>query len=73
MTDTKEIFDEARTNSVWQERPVPDELLRSVYEVAKMGPTSANCCPDAGGLRAIARGQGAAQVVPLRGATWRRR
>jgi 3-hydroxypropanoate dehydrogenase len=45
MTDTKEIFEEARTNTVWQERPVPDELLRRVYEVAKMGPTSANCCP----------------------------
>jgi 3-hydroxypropanoate dehydrogenase len=45
MTDTKDIFDEARTNSVWLARPVPDELLRRVYEVAKMGPTSANCCP----------------------------
>lgn len=45
MTDTKEIFEEARTNTVWLTRPVPDELLRRVYEVAKMGPTSANCCP----------------------------
>jgi len=45
MTDTKEIFEEARTNAVWQERPVPDDLLRRVYDVAKMGPTSANCCP----------------------------
>jgi len=45
MIDTKEVFEEARTNSVWQERPVPDELLRRVYDVAKMGPTSANCSP----------------------------
>jgi len=45
MADTKEIFEEARTNAVWQERPVPDDLLRRVYDVAKMGPTSANCCP----------------------------
>jgi len=45
MTETKELFEEARTNSVWRERPVPDDLLRRVYEVAKMGPTSANCCP----------------------------
>jgi len=45
MTDTKEIFKEARTNTVWLARPVPDELLQRVYEVAKMGPTSANCCP----------------------------
>jgi 3-hydroxypropanoate dehydrogenase len=45
MTDTKEIFEGARTNAVWLARPVPDELLQRVYEVAKMGPTSANCCP----------------------------
>ena len=45
MTDTKELFEEARTNAVWQERPVPEDLLRRVYDVAKMGPTSANCCP----------------------------
>ena len=45
MIDTREIFEEARTNSVWQERAVPEDLLRRVYEAAKMGPTSANCCP----------------------------
>jgi len=45
MIDTGKVFEEARTNSVWLERPVPDELLRRVYDVAKMGPTSANCCP----------------------------
>ncbi len=32
MTDTKEIFEEARTNSVWLARPLPDELLRRVRE-----------------------------------------
>ena len=45
MTDTKAIFEDARTHTAWQERPVPDDLLRRVYDVAKMGPTSANCCP----------------------------
>ena len=45
MTDTRVIFEDARTHTAWQERPVPDELLRRVYDVAKMGPTSANCCP----------------------------
>jgi 3-hydroxypropanoate dehydrogenase len=45
MVDTKEVFEGARTNSVWLEHPVPDELLRWIYDVAKMGPTSANCCP----------------------------
>jgi len=45
MTDTREIFDEARSNSAWLDRPVPRDLLRRVYDLAKMGPTSANCCP----------------------------
>ena len=45
MTDTREIFEEARTHTAWQDRRVPDDLLRRVYDVAKMGPTSSNCCP----------------------------
>jgi 3-hydroxypropanoate dehydrogenase len=45
MTDTKAIFEDARTHTAWHERPVPDELLARVYDLAKMGPTSANCCP----------------------------
>ena len=45
MTDTRAIFEDARTHTAWRERAVPDELLRRAYDVAKMGPTSANCCP----------------------------
>ena len=45
MVDTKAIFEDARTHTAWQERPVPDDLLRRVYDVTKMGPTSSNCCP----------------------------
>ena len=45
MTDTKVIFEDARTHTAWMKRAVPDELLRRVYDVAKMGPTSSNCCP----------------------------
>jgi 3-hydroxypropanoate dehydrogenase len=45
MIDTKEIFEAARTNSVWEERPVPEDLLRRLYDMAKLGPTSANSCP----------------------------
>jgi len=29
----------------WQNRPVEDALLQKVYDLAKMGPTSANMCP----------------------------
>src|SRR5215831_13833754 len=39
------IFRGARTHNVWLDRPVEDALLRQVYDLAKMGPTSANMCP----------------------------
>jgi len=45
MTDTKEILEEARSHAVWLDRPVPPDLLRRLYDIAKMGPTSTNCCP----------------------------
>jgi 3-hydroxypropanoate dehydrogenase len=40
-----QLFLEARTHNVWFNRPVPLELLREVHELARMGPTSANCSP----------------------------
>src|SRR5581483_28173 len=39
------LFRQARTHRAWLDRPVPDELLRRVYELAALGPTSANCSP----------------------------
>jgi 3-hydroxypropanoate dehydrogenase len=39
------IFRNARTHSAWLDKPVPDGLLRQAYDLAKMGPTSANMCP----------------------------
>ena len=39
------IFCTARTHSDWLDKPVEDELLTRVYDLAKMGPTSANMCP----------------------------
>src|SRR5438045_198577 len=39
------IFRQARTHSVWLDKPVEDALLKQVYDWAKMGPTSANMCP----------------------------
>src|SRR5271168_5029591 len=39
------IFREARTHSDWLDRPVDDALLAQIYDLAKMGPTSANMCP----------------------------
>jgi 3-hydroxypropanoate dehydrogenase len=39
------ILRKARTYRAWLDRPVPDDLLRRVYELAAEGPTSANCSP----------------------------
>lgn len=39
------LFLEARTHSVWQSKEVSDALIQEIYNLAKMGPTSANCCP----------------------------
>lgn len=39
------IFLKARTHKAWQDKPVDDALLMRVYDIAKMGPTSNNCCP----------------------------
>lgn len=39
------LFREARTHTRWQNRPVSDETLRRLYDLAKWGPTSANSVP----------------------------
>lgn len=39
------LFREARTHKYWQDKPVGEDLLRAVWDLAKMGPTSANCSP----------------------------
>ena len=39
------IYRKARTYSAWQSKPVDDALLKQAYELARLGPTSANMCP----------------------------
>ncbi|MBW7970262.1 malonic semialdehyde reductase [Bradyrhizobium sp. BR 10289] len=39
------LFTEARTHSEWLPKPVDDRLLAEAYELAKLGPTSANSSP----------------------------
>lgn len=39
------IFREARTHNAWLDKPVDDAVLKHVYDLAKMGPTSANMSP----------------------------
>jgi 3-hydroxypropanoate dehydrogenase len=43
--DLDVIFRNARTHNVWLEKQVDDTLLQQVYDLARMGPTSANMCP----------------------------
>ena len=35
----------ARSHNAWQDRPVPDAVLRDLYDIAKQGPSSSNCQP----------------------------
>ena len=39
------IFRSARTHNVWLPTPVPESMLREIWNVMKFGPTSANCSP----------------------------
>ena len=39
------IFREARTHIGWLAKPVGEETLRAAWDLARMGPTSANCSP----------------------------
>ena len=40
-----QVFRDARTRNGWQDVDVPETLVRAVYDLTKMGPTSANCSP----------------------------
>jgi 3-hydroxypropanoate dehydrogenase len=39
------LFRQARTHRSWTDRPVSDELLQAIYDLAKMAPTSSNTSP----------------------------
>lgn len=40
-----QLFREARSFSSWQERPVEESVIQELYDLLKMGPTSANTSP----------------------------
>ena len=40
-----QLFREARTYNGWLDKPVGDDVLHRLYDLVKMGPTSANCLP----------------------------
>ena len=40
-----QLFRKARTHNGWQDKPLGDAMLRALYDLLKMAPTSANCSP----------------------------
>lgn len=44
-TALAQLFVEARTHNGWLDKPVSDAQLETLYDLWKMGPTSANCSP----------------------------
>jgi len=40
-----QLFREARSFSYWQDRPVEESVIQDLYDLLKMGPTSANTSP----------------------------
>lgn len=41
----RQLFTDARTHVAWQDRPVTDDQLRAIWDLARWGPTSMNCLP----------------------------
>lgn len=39
------LFREARSHNGWTDEPVSEDLLRELYAIARMGPSSLNTCP----------------------------
>ena len=39
------LFNDARTYNAWSDQDVSEDELHQLYDLMKMGPTSANCCP----------------------------
>lgn len=40
-----QLFNEARTHSYWQDKPLEAGILEQLYTLTALGPTSANCSP----------------------------
>lgn len=56
------IFNEARTFNAFEDREVPEDLLRKALTLASMGPTSMNCQPMR--LAFLSRGADRARILP---------
>lgn len=61
-TTRSRLFTQARTYTGWQGKPVPESLLRELYDLMKWGPTSANCSPAR--LVFVTSAEGKARLKP---------
>ena len=66
------LFREARTHNKFTDEPVSDETLHELYDLLKLGPTSANSSPARFLFLRTQGGQGAAGAGTVVAATWRR-
>jgi nitroreductase len=62
-----QLFRVARTRNGWTDRPVSDERIRELYDLLKLGPTSANSCP--GRFVWVRTPEGKARLAALASAT----
>jgi len=58
-----QLFTEARTRNGWSDRPVPEALLRRLYDLTKFGPTAVNNTPAR--FVFVASPEAKARLVPL--------
>jgi 3-hydroxypropanoate dehydrogenase len=58
-----QLFTEARTHNAWQDRDVPDAVLRDVVDLMKWGPTSVNMSPAR--IVFVKSAEAKAQLKPL--------
>ncbi len=56
------IFRTARTRNAWLDQPVPVQVLRNIFDLAKQGPTSANANP--GRFVFVATAEGKRRLKP---------
>ncbi len=61
-----QLFRTARTRNGWSPEPLSETLLHAVYDLAKWGPTSANCSPAR--FVFVATPEGKARLLPHVGA-----
>ncbi len=58
-----QLLTEARTRNGWSDTPVPEALLRQLYDLVKFGPTSANMSPAR--FVFVTSEEGKARLLPL--------